>query len=43
MNVEDLNAQWYDKSVWDTVHQQAKDLDQLIEAFNEESGVLASL
>ena len=43
MDVEDLNAQWYDKSVWDTVHQQAKDLDQLIEAFNEESGVLASL
>ena len=43
MNVEDLNAQWYDKSVWDTVHAQAKDLDQLIEAFNEESGVLASL
>ena len=43
MDVEDLNAQWYDKSVWDTVHAQAKDLDQLIEAFNEESGVLASL
>ena len=43
MDVEDLNAQWYDKSVWDTVHAQAKDLDQLIEAFNEESGVLAAM
>ena len=43
MDVEDLNAQWYDKSVWDTIHAQAKDLDQLIEAFNEESGVLAVL
>ena len=44
MNVEDLNAQWYDtKGTWDAVHAQAKDLDELINAFNEESGVLARL
>ena len=36
MNVEDLNAQWYDtKGTWDAVHAQAKDLDELINEFNE--------
>ena len=29
MDVEDLNAQWYDtKNTWDAVHAQAKELDQ---------------
>ena len=41
---EELNALWYDtEGTWDTVHAQAKDLDELINAFNEESGVLKSL
>ena len=34
MNVEDLNAQWYDtKNTWDAVHAQAKELDELINEF----------
>ena len=41
---EELNALWYDtEGTWDAVHAQAKDLDELINAFNEESGVLKSL
>ena len=44
MDVEDLNAQWYDtKGTWDAVHAQAKELDALIDAFNEEVGILKSL
>ena len=44
MNVEDLNAQWYDtKGTWDAVHAQAKELDVLIDAFNEEVGLLKNL
>ena len=42
--VEELNAQWYDtEGTWDAVHKQAKDLDDLINAFNEETGLLKSL
>ena len=44
MTAEDLNAQWYDTAgTWDAVHAQAKELDALIEAFNEEAGVLKNL
>ena len=44
MDVEDLNAQWYDtKNTWDAVHAQAKDLDQLICEFNEATGLLKAL
>ena len=44
MNVEDLNAQWYDtKGTWDAVHAQAKDLDALIDEFNEATGLLKAL
>jgi cysteine synthase A len=44
MKVEDLNAQWYDtKDTWDAVHAQAKDLDELINEFNDATGVLKSL
>ena len=44
MTAEDLNAQWYDtKGTWDTVHAQAKDLDELINAFNDEVGILKNL
>ena len=44
MDVEDLNAQWYDtKNTWDAVHAQAKELDELINAFNDEVGLLKAL
>jgi cysteine synthase len=44
MSVEDLTAQWYDKAnTWDAVHAQAEELDALIKAFNEATGVLAAL
>ena len=44
MDVEDLNAQWYDvKNTWDAVHAQAEELDQYIEAFNEATGLLKNL
>ena len=44
MQVEDLNAQWYDtKNTWDVVHAQAKDLDELINEFNEATGLLKNL
>ena len=39
---EELNDLW-NGTVWDDVHRQADQLDQLITAFNEESGVLKSL
>ena len=43
-DVKDLNALWYDtEGTWDAVHAQAKDLDELINAFNEETGVLKNL
>ena len=42
--VEELEALWYDPArTWDAVHRQADALDELINAFNEESGVLKSL
>ena len=42
--VEDLNAQWYDtKGTWDAVHEQAAELDELIKAFNEATGLLEKL
>lgn len=41
---EELNALWYDtKGTWDKVHAEANDLDELINEFNELSGVLRSL
>ena len=44
MKVEDLNAQWYDtEHTWDAVHAQAGDLDELINAFNESTGLLKAL
>ena len=44
MEVDDLNALWYDpQGTWDAVHAQAKELDELINAFNEESGVFDML
>ena len=43
-DVEDLNDLWYDtEGTWDAVHKQAAELDALIDAFNEASGVLKNL
>ena len=39
---QELNDLWYG-TVWDDVHRQADQLDELINAFNEESGVLKNL
>ena len=44
MDVEELNALWYDtEGTWDAVHAQAKDLDELINEFNEATGLLKTL
>ena len=41
---EELNALWYDtKGTWDAVHAQAKELDELINEFNEATGLLKAL
>jgi len=43
-DVKDLNALWYDtEGTWDAVHQQAKDLDELINEFNDATGLLKAL
>ena len=43
-NVHELNDLWYDtKNTWDAVHAQAKELDELINEFNEETGLLKAL
>ena len=40
----ELNALWYDtENTWDAVHKEAADLDELINAFNEETGLLKNL
>ena len=42
--VEELNALWYDvENTWDACHAEAKQLDELICAFNEETGLLKNL
>ena len=42
--VEELNDLWYaPEKTWKGVHSQAKELDELINAFNDASGVLKSL
>ena len=42
--VDELNDLWYDEEkTWKGVHSQADALDELIDAFNEETGVLKSL
>lgn len=39
--VQDLNALWYDTAnTWDAVHAQAGELDELINEFNDATGVL---
>ena len=41
-DMHELNDLWYG-STWDDVHRQAAALDELITAFNEETGVLKRL
>ena len=41
-DMPELNDLWYG-STWDDVHRQAAALDELITAFNEETGVLKRL
>ncbi|MCI8910231.1 MAG: pyridoxal-phosphate dependent enzyme [Oscillibacter sp.] len=41
---QELDALWYDtQGTWDAVHAQAAELDALIDAFNQETGVLKEL
>lgn len=41
---EELNELWYSpETTWDAVHNQAKQLDELIESFNDEVGLLKKL
>lgn len=43
-SLAELNAQWEDyPDFWDRIHQQADEIDQLIVAFNEQTGVLKEL
>ncbi len=43
-DVQDLNDLWYDtKGTWDAVHAQCGELDELIHAFNEATGLLKTL
>ena len=40
---EELDALWYDtENTWDAVHKEADQLDELIRAFNDETGLLKS-
>lgn len=41
--VEDLNALWYKRDLWQTLFRQPEKWDEMIEEFNEMSGVLTRL
>ncbi|UCG12584.1 MAG: pyridoxal-phosphate dependent enzyme, partial [Deltaproteobacteria bacterium] len=39
--LEELNAQWYDyPEYWEGIHRQVRDIDRLIERFNERTGLV---
>ena len=40
---EEINQQWYDEHYWTDMHDQAKDIDALIDQFNDEVGLLKKL
>jgi hypothetical protein len=40
---EEIQAQWYDRQYWSSVHDQVDEIDALIDAFNERTGLLAEL
>ncbi len=42
-DLDELNAQWYDRNYWDAIHNQVEEIDALIEAFNERTGLLDEL
>ncbi len=42
-DVEDLNQLWYDREIWDQIFHQDVKLDEMINEFNEETGVLKNL
>lgn len=43
-SIEELNRQWNDfPDFWDRIHRQVEEIDQLIKAFNERTGVLQNL
>jgi hypothetical protein len=41
--LDELNAQWYDRDYWTGIHGQVGEIDALIEAFNERTGLLEQL
>lgn len=41
--IEDLNQLWYDRELWDRVFHQNEKWDEMINAFNEETGVLKKM
>ena len=38
--LEELNAQWYDRNYWTSIQKQTGDIDKLIEKFNRQVGLL---
>jgi cysteine synthase A len=40
---DEINAQWYDEHYWTDMHAQADEIDQLINDFNDATGVLESM
>jgi cysteine synthase A len=36
---EEIQAQWYDEAYWSGIHGQVEEIDQLIEEFNERTGL----
>lgn len=42
-SIEDLNQLWYNRGIWNQLLTQADTWDEMIRAFNEETGVLRSL
>jgi hypothetical protein len=40
---EEIQAQWYDDDYWTSIQPQADEIDKLIEAFNERTGLLNSI
>jgi cysteine synthase len=40
---EEIQAQWYDDEYWTSIQPQADEIDKLIEAFNERTGLLNSI
>ncbi|MFA5781927.1 MAG: pyridoxal-phosphate dependent enzyme, partial [Bacteroidales bacterium] len=41
--IEDLNQLWYDREIWDKIFHQNEKWDEMINEFNEETGVLKNL